>query len=106
MTVSALLAMTLFLKPKMHRDDAKDGKIFSGALFFAVTTATFSGMPEMAIIIQKLPVFFKQRNLLFFPAWAYVLPLWVLSIPVCVAEIAVFTVLTYYEIGFDPNFGR
>ncbi|KAL8458109.1 hypothetical protein ACS0TY_035841 [Phlomoides rotata] len=106
LSLNATFAMTLFLRPKMHRDNATDGRIFSGALFYAITMVTFNGMAEMAITIQKLPVFFKQRNLFFFPAWAYALPLWILSIPVCVVEIAAFTILTYYEIGFDPNFGR
>lgn len=98
--------MTLFLRTKMHRDNLADGRIFAGALFFVVTTVTFNGMAELAMTIQKLPVFYKQRNFSFFPAWAYALPAWIVSIPVSVVEIGVFTVLTYYEIGFDPNFGR
>ncbi|KAL8034647.1 hypothetical protein ABFX02_12G042200 [Erythranthe guttata] len=106
LSIMAIISMTLFLRPKMHRDNVTDGRIFAGALFYAITTVTFNGMAEIAMTIQKLPVFFKQRNFSFFPAWAYALPVWILSIPVTVVEIGVFTVLTYYEIGFDPNFGR
>ncbi|KAL7131980.1 hypothetical protein ABFS83_12G041400 [Erythranthe nasuta] len=106
LSIMAIISMTLFLRPKMHRDNLADGRIFAGALFYAITTVTFNGMAEIAMTIQKLPVFFKQRNFSFFPAWAFALPVWILSIPVTVVEIGVFTVLTYYEIGFDPNFGR
>ncbi|KAI3455371.1 hypothetical protein Pfo_012034 [Paulownia fortunei] len=106
LSIMAIIAMTLFLRTKMHRDNLTDGRIFAGSLFYAVTTVTFNGMAEIAMTIQKLPVFYKQRNFFFFPSWAYSLPLWTVNIPVSVVEIAAFTVLTYYEIGYDPNFGR
>ncbi|KAK4428052.1 Pleiotropic drug resistance protein 1 [Sesamum alatum] len=105
-SLMGLISTTVFLCPKMHRDSVLDGRIFAGALFFAVTQAMFNGMPEIAMIIQKLPVFYKQRDSFFFPAWAYSLPIWITKIPVSAVEIAAFTVLTYYEIGFDSNFGR
>ncbi|KAH6758770.1 pleiotropic drug resistance 12 [Perilla frutescens var. frutescens] len=106
LSTMAVIAMTLYIHPKMHRDDVTDGRIFAGALFYAITTVTFNGMAEIAMTIQKLPVFYKQRNFYFFPAWTYSLPLWLVSIPVSVVEVFAFTVLTYYEIGFDSNFGR
>lgn len=98
--------MTLYIRPKMHKHNLMDGRIFAGSLFYAITTVTFNGMAEIAMTIQKLPVFYKQRNFYFFPAWTYSLPLWILNVPVSVLEVLVFTVFTYYEIGYDPNFGR
>ncbi|PIN21135.1 Pleiotropic drug resistance proteins (PDR1-15), ABC superfamily [Handroanthus impetiginosus] len=106
LAVMATIAMALFFRTKMHRDNLIDGRIFAGSLFYAITTVTFNGMADIAMTIQKLPVFYKQRNFFFFPAWAYALPLWIVKIPISVVEIAAFTVLTYYEIGYDPNFGR
>ncbi|XP_073135477.1 pleiotropic drug resistance protein 1-like isoform X3 [Henckelia pumila] len=106
MTIMATLVMTTFLRPTMPRDDIADGRIFSGSLFFLVTVATFNGMAELALIIQKLPVFYKQRDFYFYPAWAYALPNWILSIPINVVEIAVFVALTYYETGYDSNVWR
>lgn len=106
LSIMAMIAMTLFIRPKMRRDDLTDGRIFAGSLFYAITTTTFNGMAEIAMTIQKLPVFYKQRNFYFFPAWTYTLPLWLASIPVSFAEVFAFTVLTYYEIGYDPNVGR
>ncbi|KAM3319824.1 hypothetical protein P3S67_007024 [Capsicum chacoense] len=61
----------------------------------------FNGMAEIALKIYKLPVFYKQRDLLFFPIRAYAIPLWILKIPAIFVEDGVF--LTYYVIGFDPD---
>ncbi|KAL8458111.1 hypothetical protein ACS0TY_035843 [Phlomoides rotata] len=106
LSAMGIIATTLFPRTNIRRDNLTDGRIFIGALFFVTVTVMFSGMAEIVMGILRLPIFYKQRNLLFYPAWAYALPLWILSVPVNVVEIAVITVLTYYEIGFDPNFER
>lgn len=77
-----------------------------GVLFFALVTLMFNGFAELAMTIAKLPVFYKQRDLLFYPPWAYALPSWILKIPISFAEVAAWVALTYYVIGFDPNVGR
>ncbi|KAF9619693.1 hypothetical protein IFM89_008370 [Coptis chinensis] len=53
--------------------------------------------------IAKLPVFYKQRDLLFYPSRAYSLPTWVLKIPITFVEVVVWVFFTYYVIGYDPN---
>lgn len=102
----AAIASSLFLRTEMSRDNLMDGRKFSSAIFFVVSTVMYSGLAEIVMGILRMPVFYRQRDFFLFPAWAYALPQWIFSIPVNVVEIAVFTVLTYYEIGFDPNFGR
>ncbi|KAH9604838.1 hypothetical protein KSS87_022657 [Heliosperma pusillum] len=106
LTIMSFLAMTVFFRTKMHKDTIADGTIFSGALFFGVVTSMFNGMAETSLTIAKLPVFYKHRDLLFFPPWAYSLPSWILKIPITFIEVAVWVALTYYVIGFDPNVGR
>ncbi|KAA8541857.1 hypothetical protein F0562_023009 [Nyssa sinensis] len=101
-----LITMTLFLRTEMSKNTETDGVIYTGALFFTVVMIMFNGMSEIAMTIAKLPVFYKQRDLLFYPSWAYALPTWVLKIPVSFVEVAVWVFLTYYVIGFDPNVGR
>ena len=98
--------MTLFFRTKMHRDSITDGVIYTGALFFIVVMIMFNGMAEISMTIAKLPIFYKQRDLRFYPSWAYALPTWILKIPVSYIEVAVWVFLTYYVIGFDPNVGR
>ncbi|KAF5748216.1 pleiotropic drug resistance protein 1-like isoform X2 [Tripterygium wilfordii] len=102
----ASVSMTLFLRTEMHRETVTDGGIFLGALFFAVLIIMFNGYAELAMSIMKLPVFYKQRDLLFFPSWAYSLPTWILKIPITFAEVAIWVILVYYVIGFDPNIER
>jgi ABC-2 type transporter len=89
----------------MHHDEVGGNK-FMGVLFFGIMMIMFNGFSELAMTIAKLPVFFKQHDLLFFPAWTYTLPEWILKIPITFVEVAVWVFTTYYVIGFDPNAGR
>ena len=102
----ALITSTLFLRTEMHRDTINDGGIYTGALYFSVIMIMFNGMAELTMTIVKLPVFYKQRDLLFYPSWVYALPTWILKIPVTFLEVGVWVFMTYYVIGFDPNPGR
>ncbi|XP_004486707.1 pleiotropic drug resistance protein 1-like [Cicer arietinum] len=104
--IMALIAMTLFFRTEMHRNNQDDAGVYAGALFFTLVTIMFNGMSEISMTIAKLPVFYKQRDLLFYPSWAYAIPSWILKIPVTMVEVALWVFLTYYVIGFDPNIGR
>ncbi|XP_058002043.1 pleiotropic drug resistance protein 1 [Hevea brasiliensis] len=104
--IMALLSSTVFLRSELHRDTLTDGGIYLGALFFTVVTIMFNGFTELALTIIKLPVFYKQRDLLFYPSWAYALPTWILKIPVTFIEVAIWVIITYYVIGFDQNIER
>ncbi|KQJ93977.1 hypothetical protein BRADI_3g07850v3 [Brachypodium distachyon] len=100
------IAMTVFLRTKMHRGTVEDGVIYMGAMFLGLVTHLFNGFAELAMSIAKLPIFYKQRDLLFYPSWAYGLPTWLLKIPISFLECAVWICMTYYVIGFDPNIER
>ena len=102
----AFITMTLFLRTEFNQDNVTQGGFYMGALFFGVVMLMFNGLAELAMTIAKLPVFYKQRDLLFFPTWSYALPTWIIKIPITFLEAAVWVVLTYYVIGFDPNVGR
>ena len=101
----AFIGMTLFFRTKMHKNTLDDGNI-QGALFFSLITVMFNGMAELSMTIAKLPVFYKQRDLLFFPPWAYAIPTWILKIPITFLEVGVWVFITYYVMGFDPNVER
>ena len=101
----AFIVMTTFFRTNMHRN-VEYGTIYLGALFFALDTIMFNGFAELAMTVMKLPVFFKQRDLLFFPAWAYTIPSWILQIPITFVEVGVYVFTTYYVIGFDPSVSR
>ncbi|VAH77438.1 unnamed protein product [Triticum turgidum subsp. durum] len=101
----SFIAMTLFFRTKMKRDSVTNGGIYMGALFFGVLMIMFNGFSELALTVFKLPVFFKQRDLLFYPAWAYTIPSWILKIPITFIEVGGYVFITYYVMGFDPNVG-
>uniref|UniRef100_A0ACD5VEC7 Uncharacterized protein n=1 Tax=Avena sativa TaxID=4498 RepID=A0ACD5VEC7_AVESA len=104
--VITTIVMTLFLRTNMHRGTVNNGTVYLGALFFCVVAHMFNGFSELALATIKLPVFFKQRDYLFFPAWAYTIPTWILKIPISCVEVAITVFLCYYVIGFDPDVGR
>ena len=62
--------------------------------------------PPPILQIDRLPVFFKQRDALFFPTWAFVLPTNLGRLPISVLESFIWVVLTYWEVGLAPNAGR
>ncbi|CAI0473730.1 unnamed protein product [Linum tenue] len=102
----AIVAMTLFLRTEMHRDSITDGGIYLGALFYTVNAFLFNSMAEISMTIAKLHVYYKQRDFLFYPGWAFSLPPWILKFPITLIEAGAWVFLTYYVIGYDPNAGR
>ncbi|CAN1747659.1 ABC transporter G family member 39 [Linum perenne] len=66
----------------------------------------FTGISEVVLIAKRLPEFYKQRDSLFYPAWAFALPVWILRIPIAFIESFIWIVLTYYTIGFAPAANR
>jgi len=104
--IMSLIAMTVFFRTEMKYGHLEDGRKFYGALFFSLINIMFNGMAELAMTIFRLPVFFKQRDLLFYPAWAFALPIWILRIPLSFLESGLWVVLTYYTIGFAPAASR
>nr|GLL36389.1 ABC transporter G family member 39-like isoform X1 [Ipomoea trifida] len=105
-TIMSILAFTVFLRTEMPYGRLQDGTKFFGALFFSLLNVMFNGMAELALTVMRLPVFFKQRDHLFFPPWAFALPIWFLKIPLSFMESAIWIILTYYPIGFAPSAGR
>lgn len=104
-TIMSLIAMTVFFRTEMPITVVGGGKFF-GALFFSLINVMFNGMAELGMTVFRLPVFFKQRDHLFYPAWAFALPIWILRIPLSFMESAIWIVLTYYTIGFAPAASR
>ncbi|MQM16819.1 hypothetical protein Taro_049778 [Colocasia esculenta] len=105
-TIMSAIAMTVFLRTQMHHETIADGGKYFGALFYSLCNVMFNGMAELSMTVQRLPVFYKQRDFLFYPAWAFALPFWLLKIPLSFLESGIWVILTYYVIGFAPSAGR
>lgn len=104
--IMAIITATVFLSKRMKTNNEADGAVFIGSLSFAVLTNIFNGFAELALTIQRLPVFYKQRDLLFHPPWAFTLPIFLLTIPISVLESTIYTAVTYYTIGYAPEASR
>ncbi|WOL03475.1 pleiotropic drug resistance protein 2-like [Canna indica] len=105
-TILSIMAMTVFLRTKMPHGTFADGDKFFGAQVYTLINIMFNGMAELAMTVQKLPVFYKQRDFLFYPPWAFGLSYYLLKIPLSFMESTIWIVLTYYVIGFAPAAGR
>ncbi|KAM7496878.1 hypothetical protein LguiA_021292 [Lonicera macranthoides] len=105
-TIMAVIALTVFLRTEMKSGERADAAKFWGALFFSLINVMFNGMAELAMTVFRLPVFFKQRDFLFYPGWAFAMPIWILRIPISLIESAIWILLTYYTIGFAPAASR
>ncbi|KAL8153222.1 hypothetical protein V2J09_010982 [Rumex salicifolius] len=104
--IMAFIVGTLFLRTKLHKDSVSDGLLFMGSMFFSLIQLLFNGYAELSLTIMKLPVFYKQRDLRFFPAWAFAIPTWILKLPISIIESAIWVIITYFMIGYDPNVNR
>ncbi|GAA0158882.1 ATP-binding cassette [Lithospermum erythrorhizon] len=104
--IVALIGATVFFRTKMHTRNVQDGATYVGALLFGMVVNMFNGFAELAYTIERLPVFYKHRDLLFHPAWTFTLPTFLLRIPISVFESIVYVVVTYYTIGFAPEASR
>lgn len=104
--IIAIVASTVFLRTQMHTRNENDGAVYIGALLFAMVINMFNGFAELSLTIQRLPVFYKHRDLLFHPTWTFTLPTFLLRVPISVLESVVWMVMTYYSIGFAPEASR
>jgi hypothetical protein len=100
LAVMAFVASTVFFRSKLHHETWSDGMLYMGALFFSCIVIMFNGFGELVMIIGRLPVFYKQRDLLFFPAWTFSLSNFILGIPLSVANATIWTCVTYYLTGY------
>ncbi|KAK4265147.1 hypothetical protein QN277_026234 [Acacia crassicarpa] len=102
----ALITMSVFFRTTMHKNTIDDGGLYLGALYFSMVIILFNGFTEVSMLVAKLPVLYKHRDLHFYPSWVYTLPSWLLSIPTSLMEAGCWVVVSYYTIGYDPAISR
>jgi len=102
LVIAAIITMTVFIRTRMDIDIIH-GNSYMSCLFFATVVLLVDGIPELSMTVQRLSVFYKQKQLCFYPAWAYAIPATVLKIPLSFFESLVWTCLTYYVIGYTPE---
>lgn len=83
-----------------------DGSVYIGAIVYGLNVNFFNEFAEQSLAISRLPVFYKQRDLLFYPTWVFTVPNCIVRIPLSIMESAVWVIVTYYSIGFAPEASR
>ncbi|KAK0606639.1 hypothetical protein LWI29_001896 [Acer saccharum] len=103
--IIASITMTVFLHSQMA-NDLISANYYLGALFYSLVVILVDGFPEVNMTVSRIAVFYKQRELCFYPAWAYAIPATILKLPLSCLEAFVWTSLTYYVIGYSPQVER
>ncbi|KAI0528844.1 hypothetical protein KFK09_001387 [Dendrobium nobile] len=101
--IVAIITMTVFLRMQV---DLEHSSYYVSSFYYTITRIMANGIEELSLSIVRLPVFYKQRDLLFYPAWAYSIPISLLKIPLSLVESFIWTALTYYVIGYAPELQR
>lgn len=101
-----IIMVSVFFRTTMHHDTLDDGGVYLGAIYFSIVMILFNGFMEVPMMIAKLPILYKHRDLHFYPCWVYTVPSWVLSIPFSLLESGMWVAVTYYAVGFDPQISR
>ncbi|THG03966.1 hypothetical protein TEA_028353 [Camellia sinensis var. sinensis] len=61
---------------------------------------------QLSLTVGRLAVFYKQRDLYFYSAWAYAIPATILKAPISLFSALIWTSLTYYVVGYSLEAGR
>ncbi|KAK9054719.1 hypothetical protein SSX86_025798 [Deinandra increscens subsp. villosa] len=104
--ILASTVTTVFIRTRMHSRNEQDGSMYIGTLAFSLLLNMFNGVAEIALTVIRLPVIFKQRDLLFHPPWAYTLPTFLLRLPISLLESILWMSIIYYGVGLAPEASR
>lgn len=102
LVVTAIITMTVFIRTRTKLDDIH-ANFYMSSLFYALVRLVTNGVSEVSMTYSRLPVFYKQRDFFFYPAWTCAIPAIILKIPFSFLDAFLWTVLTYYVIGYTPE---
>ncbi|KAG0466701.1 hypothetical protein HPP92_018281 [Vanilla planifolia] len=103
--IIATITTTVFLRTQMGVD-LLHANYHLGSLFYSLMILLVNAIPELSMTVSRLPIFYKQRDMYFYPAWAYAIPTSLLKIPLSLLESLLWTSITYYGIGYSPEVTR
>ncbi|KAI3671594.1 hypothetical protein L1987_87333 [Smallanthus sonchifolius] len=102
----SFICTTLYLRTEMHQRNEIDGSLYIGALLNSMLINMFNGLADLSFTVMRLPVVYKQRDLMFHPPWAFTLPAFLLRIPISMIESLMWTVILYWGVDLAPDAGR
>nr|GFB14647.1 ABC transporter G family member 35-like [Tanacetum cinerariifolium] len=102
----AFIVTSLYFKPTMHHRNEMDGSIYIGAILCSMLINMFNGFADLSFAVMRLPVIYKQRDLMLHPPWTFTVPAFLLRIPVSLIESVIWTIIVYWGIGLAPDASR
>uniref|UniRef100_A0A7N0VKM0 ABC transporter domain-containing protein n=1 Tax=Kalanchoe fedtschenkoi TaxID=63787 RepID=A0A7N0VKM0_KALFE len=102
LVVVGVITMTVFIRTRMKIDEVH-ANYYLGSLFYGLIRLVCNSLAELSLTTARLNVFCKQRDMHFYPAWAYTIPAVILRIPFSILDAILWTSLTYYVIGYSPE---
>ncbi|KAL4421996.1 hypothetical protein ABPG77_005426, partial [Micractinium sp. CCAP 211/92] len=72
-----------------------------GVLFFSCIMFMVGAFADSSMLVQALPVFYKQRTSRFYPSFCFALQVVLMRLPFCFAESWVWTFMVYFCVGFN-----
>jgi len=100
--LNALMTSTLFFRTTRHPNSLKEANYYMGVLFFSLISMLFNNWAEFQLLVDRLPVFYKQRDNKFYPTWTFAVPTIILSIPQAILESLVWSSIVYWVVGLQP----
>ncbi|KAK9054723.1 hypothetical protein SSX86_025802 [Deinandra increscens subsp. villosa] len=100
------ICTTLYLRTTMHVRNEIDGSLYVGALLNSMLINMFNGLADLSFTVMRLPVVYKQRDLMFHPPWAFTLPAFLLRIPSAMIESILWTSILYWGVDLAPDASR
>ncbi|CAI0467872.1 unnamed protein product [Linum tenue] len=106
LAIVGFVTCTIFTRSRLHPESEIEGNLYLSCLYFCLLQMIFICYAELPLLIFRLPVFYKQRDNLFHPAWAWSLASFLLSVPYSIIESVVWSAIVYYSVGFAPEIWR
>ncbi|EFN59136.1 hypothetical protein CHLNCDRAFT_137957 [Chlorella variabilis] len=103
---SQVLLMAFVVSTLFWREDkgtVEDGNLFFGVIFYSILYQLLGAIPEMHLLVGRLSVFFKQRDVNFYPGWCFAIPTFLMRVPWSFLEATLWTNLVYWLVGFSPS---
>ncbi|CAI0431163.1 unnamed protein product [Linum tenue] len=104
--VVGFVTCTIFTRLRLHPESEIEGNLYLSCLFFGLVHMIFNGISELPLLMFRLPVFYKQRDNMFHPAWAWSLASFLLRVPYSIIESVIWSAVVYYSVGFAPEIWR
>ncbi|CAD7702122.1 unnamed protein product [Ostreobium quekettii] len=76
---------------------------FFGVMFIMMLFMSLGALPQLFIVLQNKPVFFKHQENFFYSSVSYVYSIAITQIPFSFMEATVFSLITYFMVGLSTD---